>query len=67
MDETSKRRWNFWYWLGVAFVLYALPAVVFGVDAEFFDGYLFTRLPDEMKATAHFVYWPVENFGKLWD
>ena len=68
MGETGERsRWSFWQWLGLAFVLYVIPAVIFGIDAEFFDGRLFTSLGDEGMAFVKFVYWPCEAIGKLWD
>lgn len=66
MSDAPERRWSFWQWLGLAFLLYAVPAIVFAVDAEFFDGYLFTSLPKEVMALIKSVYWPLETVGKLW-
>jgi hypothetical protein len=66
MDKPHKRRWSFWQWLGLAFVLYIYPALVFTVDNDFFDGQLFTRLPSEVRAVVKFVYWPFGAMGQVW-
>jgi len=56
---TQERRWNFWYWLGVAFAVYLLPLIAFLLDGMFFGGKLFQWVGPELHSHIDDVYWPV--------
>jgi hypothetical protein len=59
MGGTQERRWNFWYWLGLAFAAYLLPLIAFFLDAMFFGGKLFQWVGPELRSLIDNVYWPV--------
>jgi hypothetical protein len=66
MGETRERRWNLWYWLGVAFVAYLVPLIVLAIDAAFFQSRLNGSLGPEVTAVLDVIYWPLGKVGGRW-
>ena len=58
VSETTDRRWSFWQWLGLVFLVYAIPLIAVGIDADL-DERFFDRLPEELQTAVNFVYWPI--------
>jgi len=58
VDETRERRWNFWYWVGVAVVAYLVPLIILAIDVGC-GSRLRALLGPEVESVVNIIYWPV--------
>jgi hypothetical protein len=58
-DTYERRRWDFWFWLRVAVLIYFIPLGVVALDVALFQSRLQRLAGPEVESVLDNVYWPV--------